>query len=81
MNETLGPIKLFIFIYKVITISEEKQPKYEDVIKDIKEKLIKELSVEILFEKLDEIEDLIAEGNNIEEIVNQNLIIRLLLKI
>ena len=78
LNETLGPIKTkFGFsIYKVITISAEKQPKYEDVIKDIKEKLIKELSLEILFEKLDEIEDLIAEGNNIEEIVKSNIFVK-----
>ncbi len=75
LNETLGPIKTkFGFsIYKIITISPEKQSKYEDIIKDIKKKLIKELSVEILFEKLDEIEDLIAEGNNIEEIAKSNI--------
>ena len=40
---------------------------------DIKKKLIKELSIEILFEKLNEIEDLIAEGNNIDEIVKSNI--------
>ena len=75
LNETLGPIKTkFGFsIYKIITISPEKQANYEDIIKDIKKKLIKELSVEILFEKLDEIEDLIAEGNNIEEIIKSNI--------
>jgi hypothetical protein len=43
------------------------------IIKDLKNKLIKELSVEILSEKLDEIEDLIAEGNNIEEIIKSNI--------
>ena len=75
MNETLGPIKtkFGLSIYKIITISPEKQPNYEDIIKDIKKKLIKELSLEILFEKLDEIEDLIAEGNNIEEIAKSNI--------
>ena len=75
MNEILGPIKTkFGFsIYKIITISPKKEPNYEDVIKDIRNKLIKELSVEILFEKLDEIEDLIAEGNNIEEIIKSNI--------
>ena len=36
-------------------------------------KLIKELSLEILFEKLDEIEDLIAEGSNLVEISNSKL--------
>ena len=75
LNETLGPIKtkFGLSIYKIITISPEKQPNYEDIIKDIKKKLIKELSLEILFEKLDEIEDLIAEGNNIEEIAKSNI--------
>ena len=75
LNDTIGPVKTkFGFsVYKVIKISPEKQPKYEDVIEDIKKKLIKEQSVEILFEKLDEIEDLIAEGNNIEEIVKSNI--------
>ncbi len=75
LNETLGPIKTkFGFsIYKIINISPEKQSNYEDIIKDIKKKLIKELSLEILFEKLDEIEDLIAEGNNIEEIAKSDI--------
>ncbi len=75
LNETLGPVKTnFGFsVYKIISISPEKQSNYEDIIQDIKKKLIKELSVEILFEKLDEIEDLIAEGNNIEEIVKSNI--------
>ena len=75
LNETLGPIKTKFgsSIYKIITILPEKQSNYEDIIKDIKKKLIKELSLEILFEKLDEIEDLIAEGNNIEEIAKSNI--------
>ena len=75
LNETVGPVKTkFGFIvYKIINISPEKQPKYEIIIKDIKKKLIKEQSVEVLFEKLDEIEDLIAEGNNIEEIIKSNI--------
>ena len=75
LNETLGPIKTkFGFsVYKIKSIVPEKIPDYEVIIEDIKKKLIKELSVEILFEKLDEIEDLIAEGNNIEEIVKSNI--------
>ncbi len=75
LNETLGPIKTkFGFsIYKINSILPEKQSNYKDIIKDIKEKLIKEKSLEILFIKLDEIEDLIAEGNNIEEIAKSNI--------
>ncbi len=75
LNEVLGPIKTkFGFnIYKIIDIAEKKEVNYEDAIKDVKEKLLKELSVEILFEKLDEVEDLIAEGNNLEEISQSEL--------
>ncbi len=75
LNKTLGPIKTkFGFsIYKIITISPKTEANYEVIIKDIRNKLIKELSVEILFEKLDEIEDLIAEGNNIDEIIKSNI--------
>ena len=75
LNKILGPIKTkFGFsIYKVIKIDEKKEINYENAIKDIKEKLLKELSVEILFEKLEEIEDLIAEGNNLNEISKSEL--------
>ncbi len=75
LNETLGPIKtkFGLNIYKIITISPEKEPNYEFIIDDIKKKLIKELSIEILFEKLNNIEDLIAEGNNLDEIVKSNI--------
>ena len=75
LNETLGPVKtkFGLSIYKIITISPEKQPSYEVIIEDVKKKLIREQSTEILFEKLDEIEDLIAEGNNIEEITKSNI--------
>ena len=56
LNEVLGPIKtkFGLSIYKIINISKEKEIKYEDAIKDVKKKLVKELSVEILFEKLEE---------------------------
>ncbi len=75
LNETLGPIKtkFGLSIYKIINISPEKQSDYEVIIEDIKKKLIKELSVEILYEQIDKIEDLIAEGNNIEEILKSNI--------
>ncbi len=75
LNETLGPLKTKFgySIYKIITIIPQKTAKYEDIIKNIKKKLIQEASVEILFEKLDEIEDLIAEGNNIDEIIKSGI--------
>ncbi len=75
LNQVLGPIKtkFGLTIYKIINIAEEKQVNYEDSIKDVKEKLLKELSLDILFEKLDEVEDLIAEGNNLDEISKSEL--------
>ncbi len=76
LNEILGPIKtkFGLSIYKVVNITPKKQIKHEEVIKDVKKKLTKELSVEILFEKLDEIEDLIAEGNTIDEISKSKIL-------
>ena len=70
VNELIGPIKTeFGYnIYKVVNIIPKKQIKYEEAIKDIKTQLINEISVEVLYEKLDVIEDLIAEGNTLEEI-------------
>ena len=70
LNDIVGPLKTeFGYnIYKIVDINPKKEIKYEDAIKDIKNKLLKELSVEILYEKLDLIEDLIAEGNTLEEI-------------
>ncbi|MFL2819156.1 MAG: peptidylprolyl isomerase [Candidatus Puniceispirillales bacterium] len=51
-NEVLGPIKtkFGLNIYKIINIAEKTEVNYDDAIKDIKEKMLKELSVEILFE-------------------------------
>ncbi len=75
LNEVLGPIKtkFGLNIYKVIKINEKREINYENAIKDVREKLLKELSIEILFEKLEEIEDLIAEGNNLDEISESEL--------
>ncbi len=70
LNEIIGPIKTkFGFsLYKIINIDPQKQIAYKEAIKDIKKNLMKELSLDILYEKIDNIEDLIAEGNTIEEI-------------
>ena len=75
MDETLGPIKtkFGLSIYKITNISPEKQMEYKKVIEDINNKLTKEMSLEILFEKLDLIEDLIAEGSTLEEITKSKI--------
>ncbi len=75
LNETLGPIetKFGLTIYKVTNISPAKQMEYEKIREDLKKKLTKELSIEFLFEKLDFIEDLIAEGSTLTEITNSKI--------
>ena len=74
-NDVIGPLKTeFGFnVYKIVNIIPKTEIKYEDIIKDIKLNLLNELSIEILYEKLDLIEDLIAEGNNLEEITRSDI--------
>ena len=74
-NDVIGPLKTeFGFnIYKIVNIIPKTEIKYEDIIKDVKLNLLNELSIEILYEKLDMIEDLIAEGNNLEEITKSDI--------
>ena len=70
LNEIVGPLKTeFGYnVYKIIKIEPELSIEYSKIIQDIKSKIIKEKSTEILFEKLDIIEDLLAEGSNLSEI-------------
>ena len=70
INDIVGPIKTeFGYnIYKIVDVIPKDKIKYEEAIKDIKKKILNEVSIEILYEKLDLIEDLIAEGNSLEEI-------------
>jgi len=70
LNEIVGPLKTeFGYnVYKIIKIEPEGSIEYSKIIEDIKSKIIKEKSTEILFEKLDIIEDLLAEGSNLSEI-------------
>ena len=74
-NDVIGPLKTeFGFnVYKIVNIIPKTEIKYEDIIKDVKLNLLNELSIEILYEKLDMIEDLIAEGNNLEEITKSDI--------
>ncbi len=76
INEVIGPIKnkFGYSIYKIINIEPRKTINYDDAIKDLKNKLTKELSLEILYEKLDEIEDLIAAGSTLEEIKRKHFL-------
>jgi len=75
LNEIIGPVKSqFGFnVYKINKIIPETKKEYLEVKKEIKDKLIYDLSVETLFEKLDAIEDIIAEGSNISEIASSDI--------
>jgi peptidyl-prolyl cis-trans isomerase D len=75
LNDIIGPVKSqFGFnVYKINKIIPETKKEFLEVKKEIKDKLIYDLSVGILFEKLDTIEDMIAEGSNISEIASSNI--------
>ena len=75
INDIIGPIKTeFGYnVYKIVSIVPKSEIKYEDAIKDVKKNLLKESSIEVLYEKLDSIEDLIAEGNTLEEITQSDI--------
>ena len=80
INDIIGPIKTeFGYnIYKIVDIIPKKEIKYKDVIKDVKKTILKEASIELLYEKLDLIEDLIAEGNTLEEVSKSNVFNKLI---
>ena len=80
VNDIIGPIKTeFGYnIYKIVNIIPKNEIKYKEAIKDIEKKIINEMSIEILYEKLDLIEDLIAEGNTLEEISQSDVFNKLI---
>ena len=75
LNEVIGPIKTEFghSIYKIIKINPKEEISFEKATKDLKTNLIKEISTEILYENLDLIEDLLAEGNNLQEIIKSDI--------
>ena len=75
LNQVVGPIKTKFgySIYKVIKISPKEEISFKKARKDLKSDLIKELSTEILYQNLDLIEDLLAEGNNLQEIIKSDI--------
>ena len=70
INDVIGPIKsnFGYIVYKLISIAPKKIKSYNDVYEQIKQNLIKEKSIELLYQKIDILDDLIAEGNNLSEI-------------
>ena len=76
VKDLIGPIKTKFgySTYKVISIQPEKIVTYKEAYASIKKELLKELALEILYKKIDVIEDLIAEGNNLNEIIKSKSI-------
>ena len=76
IGDLVGPIKTKFgySTYKVISIQPEKIVAYKEAYVSIKEELLKELNLEILYKKIDVIEDLISEGNNLKEIIKSKSI-------
>ena len=76
VKDLIGPIKTKFgySTYKVISIQPEKIVTYKEAYAGIKEELLKELTLDFLYKKIDVIEDLIAEGNNLNEIIKSKSI-------
>ena len=76
IKDLIGPIKTKFgySTYKVISIQPEKIVAYKDAYASIKEELLKELTLDFLYKKIDVIEDLIAEGNTLNEIIKSKSI-------
>ena len=76
INDLIGPIKTEFGYntYKIISIQPKNNVPYKKVYAILKKEMLKELSLDILYKKIDVIEDLIAEGNNLKEIIRSKSI-------
>ena len=74
LNDVIGPVKsnFGYIVYKLISIVPKKTKSFKDVYSQIKNDLIREQSIEILYQKIDILDDLIAAGNNLSEITKTN---------
>ena len=69
-NDIIGPVKsnFGYIVYKLISVKPKTTISYKEAFKQIKRDLINEQSIEVLYQKIDVLDDLIAEGNNLTEI-------------
>ena len=76
INDIIGPIKsnFGYIVYKLISIDPKKTKSLKESYKQIEQDLIKEKTIEILYQKIDILDDLIAEGSNLKEISKSNLL-------
>ena len=75
-KDVIGPIKTKFgyAIYQLNTINPKKTTSYKDAYAEIKRELLNELSLELLYKDISSIEELIDQGDNLEEIVNSELL-------
>ena len=80
INNIIGPIKTKFgySIYKIIGIQPAKIISYNEAYANIKEELTKELALDILYKKINDIEDSIAEGNNLNEIIKSKSLVNII---
>ena len=74
INDVIGPIKsnFGYIVYKIISITPKETKSFNEASKQIEKDLIKEKAIEILYQKIDILDDLIAEGNNLNEITKSS---------
>ena len=72
----IGPIKTKFgyAIYQLNTINPKKTTSYKDAYAEIKRELLNELSLELLYKDISSIEELIDQGDNLEQIINSELL-------
>ena len=75
-KDVIGPIKTKFgyTIYQINSIKPKKIISYKDSYAQIKIQLLNELSLELLYKNIGSIEQLIDQGNNLDEIANSELL-------
>ena len=75
-KEVIGPIKTKFgyAIYQLNTINPKKTTSYKDAYAEIKRELLNELSLELLYKDISSIEELIDQGDDLEQIIKSELL-------
>ena len=75
-KEVIGPIKTKFgyAIYQLNTINPQKTTSYKDAYAEIKRELLNELSLELLYKDISSIEELIDQGDDLEQIIKSELL-------
>ena len=75
-KEVIGPIKTKFgyAIYQLNNINPKKTTSYKDAYAEIKRELLNELSLELLYKDISSIEELIDQGDDLEQIIKSELL-------